>query len=68
MHEWDGVEWIDGPAIDSLIDQAARVQVVEGATARAASAAATRLRRAVAAAGYRVGALVASPTRRTRPR
>ncbi len=68
VHAWEGVEWVDGPAIESLIDQVARAQELDGATARAAGAAAARLRRAVAAAGYRVEGLVASPPRRTRPR
>ncbi|MES2210852.1 MAG: alpha-amylase family glycosyl hydrolase [Chloroflexota bacterium] len=67
VHGWDGVEWLDGQALDALVARVALAQIVDGTAPRTARARATRLRRAVERAGYRVDALVA-PAPRPRPR
>ncbi len=68
VHAWEGVEWLDGPVSDRLIDQLAQTQIADGLLPRTARARATRLRRAVARAGYRADALTVPVGRRTRPR
>ncbi len=71
VHEWDGVEWLDGDAVGLLVDRLARIEIADGAAPQAARARATRLRRTVERAGYRVDVLagLAPPaTRSARPR
>ena len=68
INAWEGVEWIDADRLAALADRWAATRIVDGTTPRTARADATRLRRAVERAGYRVDAVVAPAARRTRPR
>jgi hypothetical protein len=68
INAWEGVEWIDGDRVVALADRWATTRIVDGTAARTARADATRLRRTVDRAGYRVDALAAPAAGRTRPR
>jgi len=68
INAWDGVEWIDADRLGALADRWAATRIVDGTAARSARADATRLRRNVERADYRVDALAGPAARRTRPR
>ena len=68
VNAWDGAEWIDADRLAALADRWARTRIVDGSAPRTARADATRLRRTVERAGYRVDALGVPAARRTRPR
>ncbi|MEO5918865.1 MAG: hypothetical protein ABIQ17_04835, partial [Candidatus Limnocylindrales bacterium] len=65
VHAWEGADWLDGDRFAALANHVALAEVLDGSSKRAAKARATRLRRAVERAGYRVDGLRA-PARRTR--
>ncbi len=64
VHAWDGAEWLDGDAVRTLADRVALAEIVDGTPPRTAKARATRLRRAVERAGYRLDAIGQNSTPR----
>ncbi len=64
VHEWEGVEYLDADALETLTARVVLAEVVDGAAPATARARPTRLRKIVAAADYRVATLAAAPTPR----